>query len=80
MTATATLRETGEEGAATTAGALSTPERLKFEPDSGFHRQLKDEADVYFARTGLSPRDAPALYRKTAVIFAWFLSSSSQAS
>ena len=75
MTATATLRETGEEGAATTAGALSTPERLKFEPDSGFHRQLKDEADVYFARTGLSPRDAPALYRKTAVIFAWFLSS-----
>jgi linoleoyl-CoA desaturase len=75
VTATATLRVTGDEGAAPPAGALASPERLKFEPDSGFYAQLKDEADAYFARTGLSPKDAPALYRKTAIIFAWFLSS-----
>ena len=46
--------------------------RLKFDHDAGFQRELRQRVDTFFTRTGLSPRDCPAMYAKTAVILAAF--------
>ena len=45
---------------------------LKFADDSGFHREVKRRVLEYFQRTGLSQRDSPRMYLKTAVLVLWF--------
>jgi linoleoyl-CoA desaturase len=44
----------------------------KFAADPGFHAELKRRVSEYFRTTGLSPRDSPRMYLKTAVILLWF--------
>jgi linoleoyl-CoA desaturase len=46
-----------------------------YQPKTPFARQLHDEVDAYFARTGKSRRDVPAMYLKTAVILSWLAGS-----
>jgi linoleoyl-CoA desaturase len=43
-----------------------------FAPDTGFHREVKRRVLAYFERTGLSQRDSPRMYVKTAVLLVWF--------
>lgn len=49
--------------------------KLKFAGDSGFHGELKRRVVEYFERTGLSQRDSPRMYLKTAVLLLWFAAS-----
>lgn len=44
----------------------------KFVKDGGFRRDLDARVDAYFEQTHLQRRDLPAMYWKSAVIFAWF--------
>ena len=46
--------------------------KLKFAGDQGFHREVKRRVNEYFKQTGLSPRDSPRMYVKTAVLLLWF--------
>jgi linoleoyl-CoA desaturase len=45
---------------------------LTFAADRGFHGEVKRRVLGYFERTGLSPRDDPRMYLKTAVLLFWF--------
>lgn len=49
--------------------------QLKFDKGHDFQRELKRRVDGYFQATGLSPRDCPQMYRKTAVILLWLAAS-----
>lgn len=49
--------------------------RLKFAGDSGFHEEVKRRVLMYFQHTGLSPRDSPRMYVKTAALLLWFVAS-----
>ncbi len=40
----------------------------KFAPKDEFRRTLRQRVDAYFKQQGLSPRDCPALYRKSAFL------------
>lgn len=46
--------------------------KLTFAGDKGFHRELKRRVGEYFEHTGLTPRDCPRMYVKTAVLLLWF--------
>ena len=46
--------------------------RLTFARDTGFHGEVKRRVHAYFERTGLSERDSPRMYLKTAVLLLWF--------
>jgi hypothetical protein len=48
---------------------------LKFSGDSGFHEEVKRRVLEYFQHTGLSPRDSPRMYVKTAALLLWFVAS-----
>ena len=50
-------------------------EHPKFFSDSGFHQELKRRVAEYFSRTGVSPRDNPRMYLKSATILLWFAAS-----
>jgi linoleoyl-CoA desaturase len=43
-----------------------------FAGDAGFHGEVKRRVQAYFERTGLSQRDSPRMYLKTAVLLFWF--------
>jgi len=45
---------------------------LTFARDTGFHGEVKRRVRAYFERTGLSQRDSPRMYFKTAVLLLWF--------
>lgn len=46
--------------------------KVTFARDTGFHGEVKRRVLAYFARTGLSERDNPRMYLKTAVLLLWF--------
>jgi linoleoyl-CoA desaturase len=48
---------------------------LTFAADRGFHGEVKRRVLGYFEQTGLSPRDGPRMYLKTAVLLLWFAAS-----
>lgn len=52
-----------------------TEKRLTFAAADGFHAAIRQRIDDYFRRTGRRQRDCPAMYRKTAIILAWFAAS-----
>lgn len=47
------------------------PKPPKFARDGDFRRDLEERVDAWFARTGKSRRDLPAMYYKSAVILTW---------
>jgi linoleoyl-CoA desaturase len=47
-------------------------ERLTFNGDNAFHRELRRRVDAEFKRSGTSQRDSAQMYLKTAVILATF--------
>ncbi|WP_176064005.1 fatty acid desaturase family protein [Anaeromyxobacter diazotrophicus] len=49
-----------------------TPPRVRFQPDPGFHADLKRRVEAHFAACGRAPTGGPAMVFKTAVILAWF--------
>ncbi len=56
--------------------APSRPAALpKFDAADAFHQELRRRVEGYFASTGKSPRDSPAMYRKAAVIALWLSAS-----
>ena len=46
---------------------------LRFTKQLGFRKSINEGVDAYFATTALPPRDVPAMYAKTAIVFAWWL-------
>ncbi len=46
--------------------------KLTFTADTGFHSEVKRRVSQYFEETGLSQRDSPRMYLKTAILLAWF--------
>ena len=48
---------------------------LKFPAGDGFYAELRRRVDRYFGSSGVSPRDRPQMYLKTAVLVAWFAAS-----
>jgi linoleoyl-CoA desaturase len=44
---------------------------LKFASDAGFQLEVRRRVGEYFRRTGLSTRDSPRMYLKTAAILLW---------
>jgi linoleoyl-CoA desaturase len=46
--------------------------KVTFAHDTGFHAEVKRRVVAYFAQTGLSERDSPRMYLKTAVLLLWF--------
>jgi linoleoyl-CoA desaturase len=44
---------------------------LVFQPSTPFRSELEARVGEYFTQTGLSTRDAPRMYLKTAVLFGW---------
>ena len=46
--------------------------KVTFARDTGFHGEVKRRVLAYFERTGLSQRDSPRMYLKTAVLLLWF--------
>jgi linoleoyl-CoA desaturase len=54
------------------ASASDARDTLKFAGDKAFHLEVKRRVFDYFERTGLSPRDSPRMYTKTAVLLLWF--------
>ena len=49
-----------------------TGDRLTFDRDNAFHKELRRRVDDYFLITGRRQRDCPAMYLKTAIILAAF--------
>ena len=49
-----------------------TTGKLTFARDTGFHGEVKRRVSAYFERTGLSQRDSPRMYFKTAALLLWF--------
>jgi len=49
--------------------------RPKFPADSVLQREIARRVDEYFERSGLSPRDSPQMYLKTAMLLTWFVGS-----
>jgi linoleoyl-CoA desaturase len=49
----------------------ATPGTLKFAGGDGFHIELRRRVDQYFTASGRRPRDCPAMYLKTVVVFCW---------
>src|SRR5437762_3548057 len=49
--------------------------KVKYARSSSFYEQLCERVEAYFQTTGLSPRDQPRIYLKTAVLFLWLSAS-----
>jgi linoleoyl-CoA desaturase len=62
-------RRAAEGSLASTSGKQG---KLTFSADTGFHVEVKRRVLEYFERTGLSPRDSPRMFVKTAVLLLWF--------
>jgi linoleoyl-CoA desaturase len=62
-------------GAAGPPAAGEAARRLKFNSDGGFQNELRRRVEQYFKDTGRRQRDCPQMYLKTAVVFAWLVSS-----
>lgn len=54
-----------------TANTKPAPGELKFDSNDVFLRELRHRVDRYFETTGLTPRDCPRMYLKTALILGW---------
>lgn len=65
------MHGTGEVPLEARAAEGGTP-RLKFAPDTGFHRELRRRVEAFMHERGLHARDCPRLYVKTAVVLATF--------
>jgi len=50
----------------------ATEKRPTFAPADGFHAAIRRRIDDYFRLTGRRRRDCPEMYRKMAIILAWF--------
>lgn len=55
--------------------ADASTDRLKFNGDNVFQRELRRRVEAYFKRSGLKQRDSTRLYLKTAIILATFVAS-----
>lgn len=64
-----------EPSVAESGAALAHSTKVKFQPASLFHQELKSRVERYFVESGRSPHASPAMYLKTAVILAWFVGS-----
>jgi linoleoyl-CoA desaturase len=70
------LNENGSGTGVADAPAAGGPDRRpKFGGDSGFQNELRRRVEQYFKDTGRRQRDCPQMYLKTAVVFAWLVSS-----
>jgi linoleoyl-CoA desaturase len=70
------LNENGSgTGIAEVPAAGGPDRRPKFGGDSGFQAELRRRVEQYFQDTGRRQRDCPQMYLKTAVVFAWLVSS-----
>ncbi len=56
----------------------AVPGQLKFGAEDAFYPTLRKRVDEYFKRTGLSQRDCPRMYLKTAIVLTWFVASYAQ--
>jgi linoleoyl-CoA desaturase len=54
---------------------IDAPARVRFRDHGGFSVELRARADAYFAGHAQGRRDVPAMYRKSALILAWFAAS-----
>src|ERR1043165_9484633 len=55
------------------SSTVSPSERpLKFSNSDRFLHSLRKRVDAYFDKKGISRRDSPRMYFKTATILAWF--------
>ena len=54
---------------------VARPGTLKFAPADRFQPELRRRVEDYFASSGRRPRDCPAMYLKTAVVFGWLAAS-----
>ncbi len=52
--------------------AAEDESNIRFAGDAGFHREVKRRVAAFFRESGLSQRDCPLMYLKTAVILLWF--------
>jgi linoleoyl-CoA desaturase len=50
---------------------MGSAAKVKFPPRDAFHVELVERAAVYFAQAGRSRRGGPAMFVKTAIMFAW---------
>jgi linoleoyl-CoA desaturase len=64
---------TADPAAASPAADPHELPRIKFSKSDRFIRELRHRVDAYFEQTGRKRRDNPAMYFKTASIFAWFV-------
>ena len=46
---------------------------LRFTKQLGFRKSINEQVDAHFRATALPARDVPAMYAKTAIVFAWWL-------
>jgi linoleoyl-CoA desaturase len=53
----------------------ASTDRLKFNGDNAFQRELRRRVEDYFKRSGKKPRDSGRIYLKTAIILAAFVGS-----
>ncbi|HJT35406.1 MAG TPA: acyl-CoA desaturase [Pirellulales bacterium] len=56
-------------------GPAAAPGTLKFAPGDRFLPELRRRVEQYFASTGRRPRDCPAMYLKTVLVFGWLVAS-----
>jgi len=61
--------------AARSPHADASSDRLKFNGDNVFQRELRRRVEAYFKHNGLKQRDSARLYLKTAIILASFVAS-----
>ena len=54
---------------------IDAPPRVRFADRPAFSQELRARADAYFEAEGLTPRDVPRMYLKSAFILAWFSGS-----
>ncbi len=66
------LDSTHRGNPAGTAIPVARGERLKFDGDNSFHRELRRRVEAEFERSGTRQRDSVRMYVKTAVILATF--------
>jgi hypothetical protein len=64
------IAETGSEHRESGSAPLVYP---KFNKNDEFHRTLRKRLDQYVAESGRNPRDTPAMYAKSAIVFGAFV-------
>ncbi len=55
--------------------SIDAPARVRFADHGAFSLELRTRADEYFAAGDRTRRDVPRMYRKSAIILAWFCGS-----